>query len=54
VAAGTPEDIVREKWNYTGAFLKPVLARSRTSAPKKKKKSVEAAEQRCQEQLRNI
>ena len=27
VAAGTPEDIVREKRSYTGAFLKPVLAR---------------------------
>ena len=27
VAAGTPEDIVREKRSYTGQFLKPVLAR---------------------------
>ena len=27
VASGTPEDIVREKRSYTGAFLKPVLAR---------------------------
>jgi len=27
VAAGTPEDIVREKRSYTGAFLAPVLAR---------------------------
>ena len=27
VAAGTPEEIVREKRSYTGAFLKPVLAR---------------------------
>ena len=27
VAAGTPEDVVREKRSYTGAFLKPVLAR---------------------------
>ena len=25
VAAGTPEDIAREKRSYTGAFLKPVL-----------------------------
>jgi excinuclease ABC subunit A len=41
VAAGTPEDIVREKRSYTGAFLKPVLAR-RGPAPKKKR--VEAAE----------
>jgi excinuclease ABC subunit A len=27
VAAGTPEDIVREKRSYTGQFLKPVLTR---------------------------
>jgi excinuclease ABC subunit A len=27
VAAGTPEDIVREKRSYTGQYLKPVLAR---------------------------
>ena len=26
VAAGAPEDVVREKRSYTGAFLKPVLA----------------------------
>jgi excinuclease ABC subunit A len=42
VAAGTPEDIVREKRSYTGAFLKPVLARS--SPARGKKKRVEAAE----------
>ena len=42
VAAGTPEDIVREKRSYTGAFLKPVLARS--SSARGKKKRVEAAE----------
>jgi len=42
VAAGAPEDIVREKRSYTGAFLKPVLAR-RTS-DRGKKKRVEAAE----------
>jgi excinuclease ABC subunit A len=42
VAAGTPEDIVREKRSYTGAFLKPVLAR-RGAEPRKKKR-VEAAE----------
>jgi excinuclease ABC subunit A len=42
VAAGTPEDIVREKRSYTGNFLKPVLARS--SPARGKKKRVEAAE----------
>ena len=42
VAAGTPEDVVREKRSYTGAFLKPVLAR-RGAEPRKKKR-VEAAE----------
>ena len=41
VAAGTPEDIVREKRSYTGAFLKPVLARGAAS---RRKKRVEAAE----------
>ncbi len=41
VAAGPPEDIVREKRSYTGAFLKPVLARGSVS---KRKKRVEAAE----------
>jgi excinuclease ABC subunit A len=41
VASGTPEDIVREKRSYTGAFLKPVLARGRSA---KKSKRVEAAE----------
>jgi excinuclease ABC subunit A len=41
VAAGTPEDIAREKRSYTGAFLKPVLARR---GPVSKKKRVEAAE----------
>jgi excinuclease ABC subunit A len=40
VAAGTPEDVVREKRSYTGAFLKPVLARRGPA----KKKRVEAAE----------
>jgi excinuclease ABC subunit A len=33
VAAGTPEDVVREKRSYTGAFLAPVLARQRIQAP---------------------
>ncbi|MGA8613108.1 MAG: ATP-binding cassette domain-containing protein, partial [Xanthobacteraceae bacterium] len=41
VAAGPPEDIVREKRSYTGQFLKPVLARRGAAA---KKKRVEAAE----------
>ncbi|HEY5064407.1 MAG TPA: excinuclease ABC subunit UvrA, partial [Xanthobacteraceae bacterium] len=41
VAAGTPEDIVREKRSYTGAFLKPVLARGTAS---RRKKRIEAAE----------
>jgi excinuclease ABC subunit A len=42
VASGTPEDIVREKRSYTGAFLKPVLARGGASA--KRKRRIEAAE----------
>jgi len=42
VAAGTPEDIARETRSYTGAFLKPVLARRSAEATKKKR--VEAAE----------
>jgi excinuclease ABC subunit A len=42
VAAGTPEDIAREKRSYTGAFLKPVLARR--GMDRGKKKRVEAAE----------
>jgi excinuclease ABC subunit A len=37
VACGTPEDIVAEKRSYTGAFLKPVLAKAR-------RERVEAAE----------
>ncbi len=40
VAAGTPEDIVREKRSYTGAFLKPVLERRE---PKRRART-EAAE----------
>ena len=39
VAAGTPEDMVREKRSYTGAFLKPVLKRQ-----EKPKKRIQAAE----------
>ena len=40
VAAGTPEDVVKEKRSYTGAFLKPVLARRGAE----RKKRIEAAE----------
>ena len=43
VAAGSPEDVVKEKRSYTGAFLKPVLAR-KDSSRGGKKRSVEAAE----------
>ena len=38
VAAGPPEEIVREKRSYTGAFLKPVLTRGAGG----KKRRVEA------------
>src|SRR5204863_1264924 len=31
VAQGTPEDVVKVKRSYTGAFLKPVLAKARRS-----------------------
>ena len=44
VAAGTPEDIVREKRSYTGQFLKPVLARGSDSAGGRPRKRIEAAE----------
>jgi excinuclease ABC subunit A len=44
VAAGTPEDIVREKQSYTGQFLKPVLARGAQSAGGRRRKRIEAAE----------
>jgi len=40
VAAGTPEDVAGEKRSYTGAFLKPVLARG----DGKRKRRIEAAE----------
>jgi excinuclease ABC subunit A len=40
VAAGTPEDIVKVKRSYTGAFLKPVLERREV----KRKARTEAAE----------
>jgi len=36
-----PEDVVREKRGYTGAFMKPVLARRGTAG---RKNRVEAAE----------
>ncbi len=39
VAAGTPEQVVKEKRSYTGAFLKPVLGRRRAV-----KKGMQAAE----------
>jgi excinuclease ABC subunit A len=41
VAAGTPEDVAKEKRSYTGAFLKPVLGRRE---PGRGKKRIEAAE----------
>jgi excinuclease ABC subunit A len=41
VAAGTPDDIARSSVSYTGAFLKPVLARR---ARERKNKRIEAAE----------
>jgi excinuclease ABC subunit A len=44
VAAGTPEDIVREKSSYTGQFLKPVLVRGAESAGGRRRKRIEAAE----------
>jgi excinuclease ABC subunit A len=44
VAAGTPEDVVREKRSYTGQFLKPVLARGTESAGGRRRKRIEAAE----------
>jgi hypothetical protein len=34
IAAGAPEDVVREKRSYTGAFLKPIL--NRQEKPKKR------------------
>jgi len=40
VAAGTPEEGVKEKRSYTGQFLKPVLGRKET----KVKRRTEAAE----------
>ena len=39
VAAGTPEDVAKEKRSYTGQYLKPVLAKGGS-----KRRKVEAAE----------
>jgi excinuclease ABC subunit A len=46
VAAGTPEDIARNSASYTGAFLKPVLARraKERGNERGKNKRIEAAE----------
>jgi len=41
VAAGTPEDVAKEKRSYTGRFLAPVLGRRDV---RRGKKRVEAAE----------
>ena len=37
VAAGAPEDVVREKRSYTGAFLAPVLGRRAQGAGPRRK-----------------
>src|SRR5205085_6694775 len=42
VAAGAPEDVARQSASYTGAFLKPVLARR--ARDRGKNKRIEAAE----------
>jgi excinuclease ABC subunit A len=42
VATGTPEEIVKAKRSYTGAFLKPVLAKGRVS--RRAEDGAEAAE----------
>jgi excinuclease ABC subunit A len=42
VAAGAPEDVTRQSASYTGAFLKPVLARR--ARDRGKSKRIEAAE----------
>ena len=41
VAAGTPEDIVKEKRSYTGQYLKPVLAKKAAGPKKKGQKAAE-------------
>jgi excinuclease ABC subunit A len=42
VAAGTPDDVAQTPVSYTGAFLKPVLARR--AGDRRKSKRIEAAE----------
>jgi excinuclease ABC subunit A len=42
VAQGTPEDVVKVKGSYTGAFLKPVLGR-KEARDGGNKRSMEAA-----------
>jgi excinuclease ABC subunit A len=42
VAAGAPDDIIRQPASYTGAFLKPILARRARNGGKAKR--IEAAE----------
>ncbi len=42
VAAGTPEEVVKAKRSYTGAFLVPVLERRREAKGRGRK--IEAAE----------
>ena len=41
VAAGTPETVVKEKRSYTGAFLKPVLARRGVEGKKRRSEAAE-------------
>ncbi len=44
IATGTPEDIAKAKRGYTGAFLKPVLAKARASRRAADEGGAEAAE----------
>ena len=44
VACGTPEQVAKEKRSYTGAFLKPVLAKARASRRASGDAGAEAAE----------
>ncbi|MCP4380569.1 MAG: excinuclease ABC subunit UvrA, partial [Hyphomicrobiales bacterium] len=44
VAAGTPEEIVKVKRSYTGAFLKPVLAKAKAAEVRGGAAAAEAAE----------
>ncbi|MCA8896503.1 MAG: hypothetical protein KDA48_14690, partial [Amphiplicatus sp.] len=36
VAAGTPEDVAKVAGSYTGKFLKPILAKTKTTSTAKK------------------